>query len=466
MERLEVEDSNHEQNGLVEQSNPQNRLDKLREKLDPYSPEQIFYFNCGGYMVCLLFLVVLVVINFTSSHNFSDLDGATQGIYSNLGNFPFTDIILASVCPGGFEELQLGQWPGTNNICHSSGSDTFKTEVKAKKCFNNYYESTPAQQFTKWKGSSICVKRVKSIRNDTKYCPSGYTKCYSDLCVSGSLCPITHLEFSDIPFDQTTTTGSVKTDFDSYLNFNRDQQKPPIGVLRVSMGTDSPCLDLNEYPTQIYYPAMKEKPNGCLNYGVFPSYRRIDTDTSVDLLSVQPWSTEVMRLPLLNKTLETQSAYLTYVPRLELKNNVYCKSLDLGGLVHGSSGLDSSSWEITMSLLVLVGLVFILLRYYPMDTEKQKMTALIIGWIATGIVFAFGTMVISGMTSQTRSFLAEVQEMTNKECLLDQNVQKALTDYISINGSITSMLKAWIIGTILNLIWFVVALLTFYLKFM
>ena len=132
---------------------------------------------------------------------------------------------MAPICPDGFEELSLGQWAGTKPFCY--GGHTINTTTPRKDCFN-WHESIEAQQYTIWKGSSICVKRVESVTNNTKTCPSGYTRCNKDLCVYGSLCPITYLDFSSTPFDQNATPSSSKTNFGVYLNSKREQKKASI----------------------------------------------------------------------------------------------------------------------------------------------------------------------------------------------------------------------------------------------
>ena len=405
MQRFEVEENNKHSESLVERSdwksNQASLIDTVRYLLSLYSDREVTLCNLCGFIITIFIFWALILVKHMAAYDSTDVDGTCRGIYSNLGYFPFTDITMARICPDWFEELSLGQWAGTKPFCY--GGHTISTTTPRKHCFD-WHESIDAQQYTIWKRSSICVKKVASVTNNTKTCPSGYTRCNKDLWVYGSLWPITYFEFSSTPSDRNETTGSSKTNFGVYLNFKREKQKLPVGVLRVSIGEDSPCLSMNEYSNQIDYAAIKEKGFGCLKYGVFPNYQRLDNDSAEHMFALQPWSTKPMQLPEFNKTLAIQNAYLTYAPRLELKDDPYCKSVDLEWLVYGSGNLEASSSTTTIFLWV----IFLGLAYIAAKVISKQQIILLLCMGAMGIILTVGTVTVSKQSTNARSVLADV----------------------------------------------------------
>ena len=104
-----------------------------------------------------------------------DVAGGALGIYRNLDVAPISDIIFSPYCPSGYEMLNLGTWPGTKSFCYEFG--LIDTSYNASRC-RNEYQSIFSKQYTSWKGSSICVKRIEEVSNSST-CPSGYVKCYT-----------------------------------------------------------------------------------------------------------------------------------------------------------------------------------------------------------------------------------------------------------------------------------------------
>lgn len=480
MESFDVEGRNQRQEALVGSRNNQpGFINNLKEKLDVYSPTAVSWSVICGYLATILLMIC--VISLMSAWTTDDhleapiIDAACQGIYNNLAPLPFTDITLASTCPEEYEELELGQWPGTDGFCYIS--NTTKRADQKGNC-EDYFESIPAQHYTKWKGTSICVKRASKIINDTDSCPSNYTTCNSHMCVYGSVCPITHLEFSATPFEQNETIGSANTSFGVYLNFKRDPQSTPIGLLQVSIGKDSPCLSVNEYSSQVDHATIKVKGSGCPIYGAFPGYQRLDEDTAENMFSAQPFSAEVLRLPLFRKILQNQNAYLTYVPRLELKDESDCRSLDLEALVYGSTNLYTSSVQtriiiFDMSLLLIYMVLFVVIFYVQWkrqeaETEagKTRMIFFLICCGLAGIVITLGMVLISSKTSEARSVVDKIHDMVVKECFVQPGARKAVNDLYSINDSIPGIQTAWVVTTCLGWIWLAIGLVVFYLKFM
>lgn len=64
-----------------------------------------------------------------------DIEGGVSGVLKNLESSPFSDILVASSsCPSGYERLDLGTWPGTEEICTKRTNRVKSVQERLLKC--------------------------------------------------------------------------------------------------------------------------------------------------------------------------------------------------------------------------------------------------------------------------------------------------------------------------------------------
>ena len=435
-------------------------LRRICHHLGGHTNNEIRYNTVGGYMITILLLWLIVLVKLFLSGNSELIEGACQGIYSNLKDHPFTDIVMADTCSDGYEELSLGYWPGAIAFCYDSGRIILNFD--RTKCLR-VSQAVEGRQYDKWKGLSICVKRVTDIKNiaiEGTICPLEYTECSKGACVQGNICPITSVEFSMAPMDNTTTSGSFQTPFGPYLNFKREQGKLPIGSFRLSIGEDTPCLDLKEYSKQTNYKAIKEKAYGCEEYGVLPNYKRIDLDEAISALAGQSWAAEVVKLPKFNDSLSLEKAYLTYAPRLELRDVAECRSANIEGLIAGGSNFTNSSLVTIVTLiLVLIALLFGVFKFAKAGSSSKGMLVFLRTCGIVGLIMLIAILVVSRDTRSLRADVSGVQMIQEYKCFVDPQAEKVIADFLSKHESILRIKLMWILMFTLNFIWFVIGLL-------
>ena len=447
MERLIVEDYDAENRRLLER----NGLDE-----SPNSFSTLLY-KRKLHLICIASILVfglLICFSPNPSTDTDHLEGASQGIYNNVAHPPFIDMMIASSCSDGYRPLSLGNWPGTNMFCYNEGK--FKTNTP--KC-SPLIQDIPPQTYTKWKGSSICAKTASSIDNKTTTtCPSGFIKCNKAMCVAGDTCPITNIELSSSPLENTTTTGSVITPFGNYLNYRRDQGKSPIGGLFLSFGQNTPCLDTKEYPLNNNYRVIKYPAEGCIRYGEFPGYQLVDQDTAYNAFATQTWSRLAMKLPEFNNTLASQQAYLSYVPRLELAEYSDCKSMNIKGLYDTSKRLNITLYSngIILVLILVFFLVMLVLFFCNASSDKTSKIILAAGCFIIGLLAGVGWIVLSSEVRSMRASITDIKTISNLNCFVSSQPQQVVTDILTVFTSRDNIVSKWLFLLINCFVWFFV----------
>ena len=429
MESFEIENNDTRNNRLLGRSIPNERVNSLSFLFG----KNIVPFGCLGSIFALW---LLLLTSDGKSNNSELIEGACQGIYNNLAHPPFIDMLIATSCPEGYDALSLGNWRGQNILCSNSEINTSATLP----CWPIYIDPEPLI-YSKWKGSYICAKPVSEIMYspDLDACPSGHIMCHNKtICVSGDVCPITRIELSLNPLENTTTTGSVVTPFGNYLNYHKEEDKPPIGGLLLSLGQNTPCLDTNEYPllknsSSNKHP-LSEHLEGCRKYGEYPGHQLVDVDAAQQAFATQPWSRRMFQLPEINEMLAGQNAYLSYVPRLELRDDFNCKSVNLESLVSMSKKLNTPIPSITINALLLfvsfIGMTVLAVKNLNSTGHTQKII-LLAGCIVIGILASISWNNISSNLADIRAFATEVKVLSKYKCFLDLKPQRAIADVLA-----------------------------------
>ena len=230
----------------------------------------------------------------------------------------------------------MGAWPGTVRFCYDGGY--IQTTNLDPYC-NSYYNATSSTKYNVWRNTNLCAKRIKTISNSST-CPAGYVKCHPGVCALGSDCGITEIHFEQSP---RSAPGWYSTNHaGTYINFRKDVGAVPITTFAIVHGQPTVCLNHYKYTAQINYDAIAVKANGCGKYGDFPNVTELESDLSINVFRGQSWKPSPTDLPGFSDQLQTQSAYLIAIPRLQLKDTESCLALDFHDVINHFGYLNDS----------------------------------------------------------------------------------------------------------------------------
>ena len=402
------------------------------------------YLCATWILISLIFLIVLRV-QFTNGAN---IDGAMEGIYKNLGAFPFSDIVFpdnATDCPSGYQAATLGKWPGTMPFCYDV--DIIQTYFKENKC-RKKYAGQNSSFYHVWKSTSACIKPVNFLNTST--CPSGYTKCTVGVCVEGTDCPITQMKVQSTP---ENGAGWLNTSFPDgkYLNFRKDEGVPPIVSLELDLGSPTPCVNIYELPIQKNYAAIWRSGIGCLTPGQFAGTTILDEDTAYNAFKSQYWSYPVLSLPMFNDTLQNQKAYLTAIPRIQLKDASGCTNFNLQAFTAGGDGLylaDNLSANLSFFSLLLVSVSVLMSAGYFWAKHAEKnfvallfiLTLLVIGLSIMAVVAPLN---INKYKSSVVPYEADFASIEKSQCFTDASLNAVMTQYLSGVNALRKVATLW-----------------------
>lgn len=365
-----------------------------------------------------------------------DIEGGVSGVLKNLESSPFSDILVASSsCPSGYERLDLGTWPGTEEICT-------KRTNRVKICTRTTVEML-SFSYSSWKNISICVQRVSAMSNST-VCPTGYTRCYPGVCVQGSQCGVTEVYLEQ---SARTDSGWYSNNYNNslYVNYRKDAGVLPISSLGISHGEPVLCVNLKEYAQQLNYFSIKFPGYGCGRYGDFPRTTTLDQDDSLNIFYSQDWTASPVDLPGFTSKYEIgQSGYLLSMKRLEMKDNDVCTTLDLQEL--HDYAIDLQGFAIT--ILILVSLVTILVLFAFFDGRDTDMPAIFVIYpFLIGIVLIPAAIVIGVRSSGLSSYMTRITPAINANCFLDASAQLIFSDFLAtatVVGLVAKLLIAFV----------------------
>ena len=91
------------------------------------------------YVVCILLGVALLIVSIVAYSSVSEYDNGISDFKNNWNSRPIVDIKTAlSGCPQGYEELIVGEWPGTVEGCDCSRAwSLFYSNLYSSQCSRN-----------------------------------------------------------------------------------------------------------------------------------------------------------------------------------------------------------------------------------------------------------------------------------------------------------------------------------------
>lgn len=404
----------------------------------------------------LLSLAVLSIIVLVNRYEYGadvieGIQGGVNGISRNIGIPPFVDIQLTTTgfCyNNSYSLLNLGYWPGTLKFCYDNS--VIDPDNTGQSC-GLIYPSAPGENFTSWKGYSFCVKYANSYYPiNSGNCPSGYSTCsQGKLCVSGSICPVTNISITNSPLNGTNATSSPMSN-GQYFNFLNLVDQTPIGNMQVIIGQDTPCLSENEYPGQMAYPAIAQQPDGCSTYGVYPNSSMIDTVNATTALDYQRWGPLFSWLPQFLSTYNSQSAYLTFSPRLQLSNNSNCTGFDptlLNSVPDFMlySNRITAGFAITIVALVSAGCLGSLLACC--SGFKPRMTLGGLSLIAAILLLPVAIITNIQKSRMVKSIAGSspgISSSSLSHCFQSTNANQVISDLLSVFNNMSSISSLWL----------------------
>ena len=422
----------------------------------------IITFSMIFFLLIQILMTMLIVTHSRVAVNMNIINGGLQGIYNSVGLSPITDVYLSLSCIAPYTPYSLGYWPGTIDFCYDFGF------------LNNDYEfdcTTPfwaikGQNYTKWRPFQVCVLRANAYYTNTNTCQPGFTLCYAGLCVNGSKCPVTDAEISSSP--TTYSDGSsTQIGVGKYFNIRRQHNTLGIGTFSLNIGQNTSCLSTKEWPQQVNYPAIAEKASGCNLYGRYPNTSLIDTQNALSAFQDQPWSFVAASLPNFTDTLSNQSAYLSYSPRLELRNTSYCKILRLDDILSANAKLmpiSNMTRNLSKAIAVLLGAAFLVgflgLCAYCCSGEGKDAPAILVH----GLFLVIGGLLIPAVilsiieNREIFQVMSSAESMTH--CFVASGAQKVIEDFINATTTAADIETLWISAGIIA--WCLLAINSFF----
>lgn len=493
----EYENSINETQGFM---NPDN-VDVTKEKYYEDGPIQenppiikSIRFPIAGvcYYCALLSAVImglaLLVTTILVGRSTIQSTGIMKYIETNIKTQLISDIQVVSstsTCGEGYTSLNLAHWPGTQSGCYCKGiifSDYIKTgtcSTKKKESNLNCWsvDSKNARDLTTFEGSAFCVKY---LQNSTDYvytstCSSGYVSCGPYLCVRDDLsCPISSVTYSStepstLPENSTSITLNGGA---GYLILQNGYSSTPLLNLQVEFN-GAPCLSAAQNPiktTGEYYPLLKSKPTGCGTYGADTKSVLLTSESELDMYRENGVPVDSY-LYLYSQYLDGGVAQLYARPRIELKQNSYCNSLDASMLENatgGASGIITSVYVCAIIMLVAVliaGIATVVVKAkspektFSIDRIGRAMRwpslLVVLGFLIINIVM---TALASSNTNKLQSQSAALQELSDANCFMDSAINQGATDFLSVPGKTIGIYYAAIVSLIFSIGSFVVVL--------
>ena len=166
-----------------------------------------------------IFAFLFLTITFLGISDYSFDKNMLSMYKENWESGPIIDITSVnqgSHCPAGYEPLISNKYPGNTEgcDCFKSESITYNKKIFTDKCSSNQLseqcvdiDNKGNKTLTTWKGTDLCVKRMKEDFFDLmtvtgeKTCPAGKKKCgifdseNNILCLNENQnCPINYIE--------------------------------------------------------------------------------------------------------------------------------------------------------------------------------------------------------------------------------------------------------------------------------
>ena len=454
------------QTGLPAES----RYNKQRTERNGFSCGIKAAINFTSLILTMLTLGIGIPILYKGYVNLKTSDalaGAMGYIYENLNTVPFSSFTIAEgACPSGYTSIsELGNWGGTVGFCYDLLM--VDTEGISGKC-ENYYEELASQSYSSWKNITLCAQPVAGFSNSSQ-CSVSQTSCYTGVCVTGTQCPISEVQFSTSALSSDGWT-SVQYNASLFINYRQDSGILPLSTFRINIGEAKSCLSSHEYSSQKSYAANIFNSAGCNEYGSFPNSKAVDTENSLLTFYAQTWSSEVLKLPGYAELLNSQTAYLTASPRIELIAS--CSSMSFDSLKVGAGSLRTihnmtvgfglaTIIAICLPLLIVFAIVVVIVAcsricgridrecvcLCGMEGDLMEVgfkCGMIICYPITAIVLIIAAALTRSNFKDFDPYFDDYDLITQNACFVDGTVQSTVQAFIDAIGTTENVYHLWI----------------------
>lgn len=215
---------------------------------------------------------LFLVITFLGISNYTFDSNALKMYKENWKVGPIIDIIspTSNECPSGYETLISNEYPGNKEGCDCYNTDllSYKKKIFTDKCSKGKLDAgclnidkVDNTTLAKWKGKSICIKRMKQTYYDlmestsVKSCPSGKKKCgifdseSNILCLDeNEKCPVNYIEIkkkTQKPSLDNDDIKKVELGNDNILYYSNTETDNKIYV-QIIANTHEVCFEPND----------------------------------------------------------------------------------------------------------------------------------------------------------------------------------------------------------------------------
>ena len=231
--------------------------------------EKVIYAVIEFISGILAFLFITVSFLGISDYSFDNTMLTTYKQNWNLG--PITDMVTTphgNECPTGYDKLISNIFPGNNEGCDCTESDTLAYQgiIFTEKCNSDQKEDkcvdVPSQgniTLNTWRGLNICVKRMERsfydllpLTTNNTACPSNMKNCgvfdseNNLLCLrTTEQCPINYVEFASTPSINDVSVKSLTLNNGYNLYYSNDKPQGRI-LVQVKANTHNMCYEPNQ----------------------------------------------------------------------------------------------------------------------------------------------------------------------------------------------------------------------------
>jgi len=205
---------------------------------------------------------IIMIFSILAVKNYQMNNQLIEEYMVNWNSGPIMDIIATNqnVCPPGYSNFLLGEYPGSTDGCNcmNSDRDKYKNQIFNFTCTRKMIVyncsmvfSTPTVNYTKWRGKKLCAIRdttnfwkLEFISSD-KACPNGKKPCgaldsfNNVMCVNNNFpCPINALDI--LPNNQLP----------SYSNANKIKLNDNYNLFFANVNDSTKPIVVNVYPRE------------------------------------------------------------------------------------------------------------------------------------------------------------------------------------------------------------------------
>ena len=423
-----------------------------------------------GFLILAFFVFLSILIS--THHNGHPKESKEaydtyHNIQKNIISEPILDIKFVpykSQCPSGFNQEDFGKWAGSHTGCVCKKGKTEKNGVvfdeehcqKHKHTCTQVKKSHDSIPYNFYNKLKHCTKRTPHWKfvKETEKCASGWSKCHKNMCVKGSICPITNLVYTDGTANPSNPTERKYLSL-SKIILERKKDDLPITDFRTAFTSiHYPCVNHNHRARMsgnAYY-GLENIPNkGCGVYGDTFDYTQpfLAYDQTEKFFKTNEVFPKVDSLPYFwDVYVKTANVDLYLVKKIILKNKEECNSLPStksSELKNGAYHLHNLNSHGSIVLLVFsaIGIIagILYLAYISLDLDLSFLNKFgYLALLAISVLVAIGAIIffccfMAFNYNHSRNNLEEISKNNCFNVAKINEVNKDILDFYHSHGN-------------------------------